>query len=266
MIIRIFAAAAALTMLVTVGCGDDDNGSTPGSSDQAILRLFDPAGGDALARTMLPEIGELPGEGWEETARDAFDDDDADGEDPFENLPSCQHLNELDVSLGSLGGSADDALPAGRAQVEYSRSVEGGILATSVEVETEITETVAETQSGWSIARSILTSDETKRCFEDLFSQAFAEQDETSQFTVEMASLDPLAAAPHDGVSLAFGMKLSMNRVELLDARFELHIWPYSNASVSVLLFSETEALTAELASQVLSTIDAKVVAAGAEQ
>lgn len=271
MITRAFAAVAAVSMLVAVGCGGDSKDpSTPGGDSQAILRLFDPAGGDAAARALLPELTDLPGEGWEETARDQFDDEGSDEEDPFQQLPSCEHLNELDgAGLGGLFGGAgedDDAPPAGRAQVEFSRTVQGGILPTTVEVETEITETVAETQAGWSIARSILTSDETKRCFEDLFAMAFAEEGESSQFGVEMSSLEPLATAPHDGVSLAFGMKMSSNGVQLLDARFEMHMWPYSNAGISVVIFSETEAATSEFVSQVLSTVDSKVEAAGSSQ
>lgn len=270
---RILAAVAALSVLVAVGCGgNNEDDAAPGGGEEPILRLFDPAGGDALARSMLPEPADFPGAGWEVTARDDFDDNNGEygdgygdeGGQPFPDLPSCQHLNEFAFSLpGQMNGSGDDGTPPGRAQIELSRTLQGATFPTSVEVEVEIAETVAEVQAGWSIARTLLTSDETKRCFEDLFRVAFAEQDGTGQVTAEATSLDPAAAAPHGGASLAFGIKVSMNDAELFDMHFEIHFWPYSNARVSVLIISEGDTLTPEVAADLLSAVDAKVVAAG---
>lgn len=264
---RLLAATAALSLLFA-GCSgaNNDDGRAPSNQDEPILRLFDPAGGDAVARATLPEPADLPGTGWEVTARDEFDDDTEDDE-LFQDLPSCQHLNDLAFSApGWMDGPGDDSPPAGRAQIELSRTVQGAILPTSVEVEVEIAETVAEMQAGWPIARTILTSEETKRCFEDMFSLAFAQEESTGQFTVEMSALEPLGSAPHDGVSLAFAMKMSMNRVELLDARMEMYMWPYSNAGITVLFFSESKGLTSDLVGDALSAVDGKVVAAGTAQ
>jgi hypothetical protein len=260
---RLLVGALAACALALAACSDSDNhgGNRPGSqADPAVTRLFDPAGGDALARRALPGVADLPGTGWEVTARDEFDDDDDDIGALFATIPSCGHLADLAFAPG-FGGD-DDHAPAGRAQVEFSRTTRGSMLPTSVEIEVEIAETVAETQTAWAVVRPLLTSEDTRECFRDLFVAAFAEGDPTGQLKVEMSDDEPLAASPQNGFAIAFGMKVFLGRTELLAGHFEMHFWPYSNAAVTVMIFTGSESLTPAIAAEILRVIDQKVRAA----
>lgn len=269
MLRTIALCSAGLLLFAACGGGDggDGNGSNGRNGGSGDGPRFDPARADELAHAALPAVDALPGAGWQVTATDEFGD--GDGGDSGEEFlamareePACQQLTDL-VGLGEVfdGGEADESV-LGRAQVEFQRPVGATTLPSNVEVEVEISETVADAQGGWNIARAFLQSDETGACLATLMGRAI-EEEADGLFTVKLESMAPLAPAPQDGAAVAFRMEIELAGVLSIDAVMGVYMWPYSNAAIQVTILGAEDELDAEAFAAILEAVDASVTAAG---
>jgi len=248
--------AGATLCLVACG-GDGDGGVGPGEA------LFDPADADAAAHAALPSPADMPGDGWEVTARDDFGDDDIDDFDAcFEEEEACNELAGLRELGGIFSGDADDEDSwVGRAQVELSRALDDDELPGSVDVEIEVYETVTETRSGWSIARGLIESGEFGECMEAVISQGFEDDPEVEGIDLELRVRDraTLAESPHGGA--AFGMEMEVSFAGIaFDAIQEIHWWPYSNAQVAVVISGPRDTTPREYVEDILERVDDAIV------
>ena len=252
-------ALGGLAVLLVSACGGDDDDIDAGPR-------FDPAMADELAHAAIPGEVDLPGSGWEITATDDFGDDD-DNDDEFMEFAAeedaCRQISDL-AALGNIMGADDDSSedePVGHAKTEFQRPAGPLDIPSSVEVEIEIEETVADIQGGWGIVRSILGSDDTSECFAALMSTVMARESE-GLFEVTLDAIDPPAAAPHDGVALAFRMEIEVTGITL-EAVMGLYMWPYSNAGIQVMIIGSEEDLGPDAFKDILAAVDASVRAAG---
>ena len=251
-------AALALALLVSACGGEDDDVADDGPR-------FDPARADELAHAALIGTSNLPGSGWEIAAEDDFDDDGDDGDEFLqfaEQEESCQHITDLAALGDIMGGDDDEDLPLGRAKVEFERDAGPMDIPSSVEVEIEIEETVADIQGGWGIARSILGSEDTSECFRALMGAVLAEESD-GLFEVSLESIDPPADPPGDGVALAFRMEIEISGLAAFEAVMGLYMWPYSNAGIQVMIIGSEEELEPDDFAAILDSVDSMVRAAG---
>jgi hypothetical protein len=258
---KVALATVSLAFLLLAACGDDGEGSS-NAGDEALFSVED---ADDLAHAAMVEPEDLPGDDWEVVARDAFDDDD-DGGAAFLELAqdeaACQQISDL-ATLGDIMGSeedGDEADFAGRAKIELERAVGADTVPSSVEVEVEILESVGDAQDGWGVARSILQSDDTADCIVSLMGAMMAEEVEGVEVTLE--TIEPLADPPDNGAALAFAMNLAVADILSIDAVMGLYMWPYSNATIQVVVLGDKEDMTGDVVAEIIEAVDAKVRAA----
>jgi hypothetical protein len=250
---------AACLPLVVAACGGDDNDEIFFEVEQA----------DQSAHAAMVGGPDLPGSGWEVTERDEPDDGSFDFEEAARNEAACSTFNDLAAlsKAGGIFGGGDDSEPAGRAQVMLERGAAGQVLPTSVEMEVEISPTVAEVQGPWQTAKAIVESDDFKRCVSQVISGLF--QTETAGTGVEM-TFAPLPAAsaspPHDGAAMAFQMMVRVPPVVNINALMEMYMWPYANAGTTLIVIGTAEQVTADLVGDLLESADGKVVQAERDQ
>jgi hypothetical protein len=234
-------------------------GACRGGGDSSPF--FDPAQADALAHQALPQQEDLPGSGWEVTAKDKFNDEDED-DGSFEELiasyPSCSHLSGL-AELGGLFGGDDSAdQPAGRAQIEFERLGRRAQMPSSVEVEIEIEKTVVEVEGGFGIIKEVIESEDTKRCLSDYLDEIV--EQEASGLQASMKPIDPTSTAPHEGAAMAFEFDMRFAGITL-DGIFEMYFWPYGNAGVTVVFGSSREDFSSDHVSETLKAVDRRIAA-----
>jgi hypothetical protein len=237
--------------------------------EDADLRVFfevDKA--DEAAHAAMVEPADLPGRGWEVTARDAGGDDNADSEflDMARREPACAQIASL-ASLGELGGifgdSVDNDAPAGRAQIELEQpSGSGAFMPVSLEVELEIERTASGVQSGWQIVKELLESEQTRNCIARVVNTMFREQFAESGLQMSLEIRAPQGTAPHGGATMAFAMSLRFPGVLAADGLMEMHFWPYGNGKVTVFVFGSREDMTQPFVRDLMKAVDDKIVKA----
>jgi hypothetical protein len=253
----LFFATAAAAVLVACGGGGDDNKT-----------FFEVDSADDAAHAAMFGPSDLPGSGWEITERDAEDDGDDgfDFEAAAKNEPSCSSFNDLSklsAAGGIFGGGDDDEdEPVGRAQIELTRTVAGGTLPTTAELEVEIQETVADVSGGWKIVKGFLESEDFGDCMANVITTMFESEESLNGIEIKMTPEKALASAPQDGASMAFNFTMTVPRVLTIDARMEMYMWPYGNAENSIQIMGEKNAITKSLVEDILKAADAKVVQA----
>lgn len=238
-----------------------------GSSSDDSGPFFNPSRADRLAHEALVVEADLPGSGWEVTARDEAEDA---GESDFLDMakaePACAQLASL-AALGDLGGifggsGEADGAPAGRAQVELQRPGAGGFLPVSLEVEVEIEQTVTEVQSGSQLAKGLLESDQTKNCIARVVNTMMKDQLAASGLQMTLEPRPSARPAPHDGATMGFLMSIRLPGVIALDAVMDMYFWSYGNGSVNALMFGPKEDMTPALIADLLKAVDEKVIKA----
>jgi hypothetical protein len=248
-------ALSLLAATLVAACGGDDD-------DASSTAFFDPAEADAVAHAALPAAGDLPGSGWDITGQDNFDaEDDSDFDELAAEEESCSHITDL-VALGSLvGGDGDEDEFAGRARVEFERAAGPESFPTAVEVEVEIMQTVADAQGGWSIARSILESDDTSDCIGALMTAAIADE-AAGLLEITLEATDPPADAPSNGAVLSFSLLMEVPGILEVEAILAMYFWPYANANVQVLVIGSTDDLDGDAVAAIVHAVDDSVRAA----
>jgi len=227
----------------------------------APAAFFAVANADALAHAALPSVEELVGNGWEVTSSDSFDKggDDLDFDKAVNEHAECAGLSGLTKIGGAFGDNTNEA-PAGRAQVEFDNQLQGDI-PSSIEVQIEIQDTVAEVQDGWGIAKQLMEGDAFKSCMLAIIPQAIAAQTEGMQ--VEISSRENSATPPENGFSIAFDMQITVAGTEIAMA-MEMYMWPYANASTTVTVLGSPDSFDAISVASALHTVERKLADAAA--
>jgi hypothetical protein len=239
--------------------GDDDGGTS-----EALDIFFAPENADALAHASLPDTVDLPGDGWEVTARDDFGEDDDDAFD-FEAFaatePACSQLSALSNVGGIFGGSDEGEPPAGHAQVEFENAQAEGLVPDSIEIEIEIEPTVSDVQGAWSLVKDLFGSSQTQDCMLALFDEVFGELGADDEIMIEVTAAQASSAAPNDGATMAFDIHMDISGIEL-DLAMEMYIWPYGNAKVTVTFMGTPDSLDAGVTGPTLDAVVEKLKAA----
>ena len=249
---------AVLCAFAFAACSGGDDG---GASD-AVAIFFAPANADALAHAALPAVADLPGSGWEITAQDDFgedDDDDLDFETFAATEPACAQLSGL-ANLGGIFGGGEDDEPAGRAQIEFENAMTESLLPSSIEVEVEIEETVAEVEGAWTLVKDLMESDETEACMLAVFDTMFGELAE-QDIEVEVMAAEASSDAPNNGATMAFDIHMDISGIEL-DMAMEIYFWPYGNAALTVSFLGTPDTLDADTTGPTLDAVAEKLKAA----
>lgn len=255
---------AGITLLA---CGGGD------SDEDAIFFEHDKA--PATVRAAMPQPADLPGGGWRITAEDDFGDESGSGESPFEALmktePACRNLSDLSAlsQLGGIfgGGDPEEGDPyVARAQVELEQSNPAVPVAPRLEVELEVMPTVEETTSSWTIFKSLMEADSTKACIAAMVNTMFDEQMAQSGLELKFEPVATSARPPRDSVGMSFAMTISMPQVISVDVMMHMYFWSYGNGKVSVMMMGPEEDMTTAFVTEILEAVDAKIVAAEANQ
>jgi hypothetical protein len=221
--------------------------------------FFDPARADEIAAGALLDPRDLSGGGWEVTAENDFDDEDDPSFDAaIEAEPRCAGLEGLETLFGDDG---DDAPPVGRAQRELSRVEESMLLPTSVQVEIEIFQTVAEVQGSWNLVRGLMEGDTFQECmramFAIAFTQGFTEDGGPQGVSVDVRPRET-AAPVENGMAIAYDIAADLAGLEVALA-MEMHMWPRGNAGVSVMFFATQDAFDTALVASAVRRVDGKL-------
>lgn len=265
----IVVAAAVAISLAACGGGSATKGGKANDSDgknpSAASQVFFPVDqADKLAHQAMPSVSDLPGPGWELTAQDEFDDDESD--DSFDqtlaNDPACAQLKALDSFGGAFGSSSDEKPPAGRARVEFANSVARSQIPTSVEVEAEIERTISEVEGAWGLVKDLLNGEQMQQCMLAAFRSAFADSSELAGVEADISPRKVSAAAPRDGATMGFDIHLRVAGITM-DMALEMYIWPYGNASATVMFIGVPDEINSQLTEPVLRVVDDKFAAAG---
>lgn len=252
-VVRLFAVFVVGTL---AACGDSD-GDTQGPVPDALFAVED---AEALAHAAMLDSADLPGDGWEVTAMDDFDDeDDGEFEEAMQNEPACSTISALS-GLGGIFEDDDDELPAGRAKVEFENATLDPRLPVGIKFEVEIEETVSEVQAGWGLAQEVIESEDFGACMLAVLPTAFAGEDMPEGTEIDVSLRDPSASAPNEGASMGFDMDIAVGTVQL-ELAIEMYMWPYGNAGISALFLGSRDALDSELIDSTLVAFDRKVIA-----
>jgi hypothetical protein len=255
---RASVALAASLGLVAMAC-DGGGGDDP---------AFDPEGGDQVAAAALPDAQDMPGEGWEVTDESSGPEEE-DAGPSFEEIagdePECDHITQLGA-LGALFSDAgDDEATVGVASRDLAQSNSDLVIPTSVSFEVEILETVGDAQDGWDVAKEIFEDDRTGTCFEAIFPELIAnEEDAPEGIKYTLTAREPSTEAPNNGAGMAFDLALEYRGAEFT-AALELYLWPYSNAGVTITFIGTPDNIDAELIDAVLEAADERVKASAEE-
>ena len=256
------AALGGLVLIGAVACGggdDSDGGGTGSSGGRGNNGAFiEPANADKAAHAAMLATSDLPGNGWEVTGRDEFDDSDDDNEfvSAMEGVRECETLSGLASLEGLLGDEDDD--PAGRANVSLERANANAPLPTSIEVEVEIAEDASNVQGSWSLVKQIIGGDDTANCMVAALNKMFKEE---IGFQATVTRGKASATPPQNGASMAFNIKLSVAG-QTLDMAMEMYFWPYANAEAQVMFSGPGGSLNSNLVGETLKKVDSKLVAA----
>ncbi|MEZ4503807.1 MAG: hypothetical protein R3C39_14390 [Dehalococcoidia bacterium] len=250
-------AAALAAAAIVLGCTGD-------SADEPSVDLtpaFDPQSADAAAHDALLAAADLPGSGWEVTARDDFEDGDFDFEAAMSGVEACASMEQL-AAFGSMFGedSSDQAEYVGHAQIEFTRVDVGFDLPDTVEVEIAVNATVTETRAGWSLVKTMIESDEFSGCMVAALQQAFHDDPEMEGMTVRVEAVpaSELPAAPNDGAGFAMTMQIGIAPISF-DMGLHMYTWPHSNGEITVTFTGPAEHLTDDYVRDVLERVDAKI-------
>jgi hypothetical protein len=259
---------AIVALAAFTGCrggGKDDSappaGTQPAGETPAPDGLFfPPDDADALAHAALPQVSDLPGTGWDVTARDEFDNDSE--EDEFDralaNEPACTELNAFESLEGVFDSGGGGDLPAGRAQIEFIDARSASPIPRSVEVSVEIERTVSEGEGALGVVKDLLESEEMQACLLAAFNAGFAEfgRARDAQITVMPRQLS--AEVPNDGATIAYDIDLAVASVQL-DLAMEVYVWALANATTTVVVLGPPDAVNNELIAPVLASVDARL-------
>jgi hypothetical protein len=258
----VILGVAALTMIAVSACSGSEDGDVDATESGDIVgeAVFDTQDADAAAHAALPAATDLPGTGWEVTARDEFDDDDDEFDRYLEEEPACRQFAEMDDLPGFLGGGDDEDEPLGRAQVEYSRVFDPDEFPDTVEVEVEVFESVADVQAGWGFTKDLFESEEMAECFEAAFARSFEDDPEMEGFEIELdvRPRDSLAESPRGGAAIGFDLSMEFVGFEF-EVRMEIHFWPHGNAEITTGVSGTRDRMTRSHAAEVLAAVDAAV-------
>ncbi|MGE0134612.1 MAG: hypothetical protein AB7L91_10930 [Dehalococcoidia bacterium] len=244
------ALVVAVTAVVAVGCGDDD-------SDFGTVKLAFPLDqADRVAHAALPRVSELPGTGWEVTARDEFSSDSesrGEAERFMASDPACAAIAQLP---GFDDAEAGDDPPYARAQVEFQRPGRGLVaLPSTVGVSVEVEETSVGVQGAWSLVRPLLESGDFERCMAKLVEQTAAPSNGRTPVSITVTPKEGSVTPPQGGVVFAFDFSVQAS-VITVDASMEMYLWPYSNAEVTVMFTSAHGDLSADDIEATLRAVD----------
>jgi hypothetical protein len=195
-----------------------------------------------IAEDALLRESDLPGNGWQETARDEFDDDDEDG--GFPDTDACEALNDLI----SETDDEDDDDEFAKTNVTFSREARSQA-EVPFEVEAEII--VHEgTSSGDDLAEQfeeILDGADFDDCMEEFIAQTAEDAGGTGQYRRREPSVD----APDGGAALAFGFVIEIQNVRV-EAVGEMYFWNEKHVESQLFLFGPPALFNEDLVEDVL--------------
>ncbi|MFN0096061.1 MAG: hypothetical protein ACKVVT_14965 [Dehalococcoidia bacterium] len=231
--LRALAAVTTASALVLGACG---GGSEP---------AFDPVGADSIAHNAMLIVEDLPGEGWAVTEVDQFDDD--------QELPAdteaCRALDRARTAVRD----AVQTSRAGRAKTEFSREHDSGF-ETTVEATVNVFNDEAAPKRAFAAAEKEYSAKNVTDCFRAALSEGLG-----PEFKLTATTATPQAAAPEGGIARAVAVTLEAGG-EKLDLRFEVYLWRFSNAGITVSLNGTTEDLPKDVSVAAVGKVQAKLV------
>jgi len=224
-------AVVAAGVAAVVACG--------GSGNPA----FDPKKADALAHTALITTDELPGKGWAVTATDDFADDEklsatadtsackaVDGKTPeMDRLSTKNREGRAKVSLEQEAG-AEDVFPV---SIDESISIFSSNSAPS---------------EAMKIFREVVSGRDFRTCMSDMMKAAVGSG---SGVEVKLSDAKASRPAPEGGLATAFRIDISAQD-EKASMQFEIYIWQFENAGISLQFTGPADKVDAKLVASVL--------------
>jgi hypothetical protein len=191
--------ALLILPLAAFGCGGDDDDP---KIDQDTAE-------DIAEKALLAET-HLPGNNWQETARDDFAES-----DDFPETEACEELNEFFEDLD------DGDEPLAATNVTFERAPTGDApIPFEVEAEIEVHEGTSEDINLGEEAEQLLEDANFDDCMEDFVAQVADEIGAEGEYERR----DPGEDAPGDGFAMSFVMRLTLQGQEF-EAVGELYIW-----------------------------------------
>ena len=198
-----------------------------------------------IADAALLVIGDLPGNGWEETARDEADEDDSN----FPDTDACEALNEL------ISEEDDDDGELVTTNVTFGRAPRNQA-ETALEVQAELVvhEGTAEDRDLADEFAEILEESQFNECMEDFLQQTAAEIGGRGEYRERDPSADP----PRNGAALAFEFSLEAQGARF-EAAAEMYFWNRGHVESQLFLFGPPELMKADFIEEVLEKAEDRV-------
>ncbi len=219
--------------------------------------VFDPARADELAHAAMIEAGALPGERWEITGNDEFEEGGVVG-DIEGSAPSCAGITEESERLIGVAETAR----AGRSNRQFSRPGPDP----NLDVETEVLVTLDVMKDADTVAslvsdyRDLFGDDGLGTCLSDTLRESIGEDEGTA--TLEVVT--PQAEAPDGAVTLAFVINVTSAEINGV-LRYELYAWQAGNAMATAVVRGQADDIDRDLAQAAVDAMTDSVgrVAAG---
>jgi hypothetical protein len=249
--VPLFIATVAAAVLLS--CGDDGD-------DPAFFEV-ETANDAAHAAMLAPS--DLPGNGWEITARDDLGDT-SDSVEAARNEPACAAFAEIQAlkEPGSLFGKDDAEGRVGHAQIELTRADSSRALPTTASLEVEILPTVSEVEEDWKPIKDAFASGNLVDCMAKLALAEFRSDEAYEGIDLRLVPATALADPPQDGESAALTLSFAIPGVPPIEMQLETYYWFYANAKNAVQIAGMKDAVTKSLVEDILEAADSKVVQA----
>lgn len=225
--------AAGLAALAMAACGGGDDEIT---EDEA----------EDIAAAALLRQSDLPGNGWQETDRDNFEED----EDDFPDTDACNQLNDLFQDLKDEG---DD--PLAETNVNYAREEEP--ISLEVEASVAVHATTAKRIDLQERGDDVFGDAGFDDCMED-FAEAAGED---IGGTGEYDRRDPSGEVPDNGFALAFAFTLRVQG-QTAEVVGEMYIWQEGRAQVQLSILGTPEQVDEDLVQDIIDEAKDRVSAA----
>ena len=224
-------AAIAVSIAALVGCG--------GSGSPA----FDPKKADALAHTALITTDELPGKGWYVTATDDFEEDQKLSDTA--NTSACKAVDGKTPEMDRVSTKNRE----GRAKVTLEQEAGADdIFPISIDESISIFSSNSAPSEAMKLFREVVSGRDFRTCMSDMMKAAVG-----SDSGVEVKLVDAKASrpAPEGGLATAFRIDISAQG-EKASMQFEIYIWRFENAGVSLQFTGPSDKVDAKLVGAVL--------------
>ena len=192
---------------------------------------------DFAAHLMVLSPEELPGDGWDTTATDKF-------EDSSDDIPNTQACKDSALKTKALEDNISSSR-AGRAQVELTQNVSAKG-PTQVQSTADVYKT-ADALKGFVDANKVIYQGGAfKDCLLATFKSA------TNDDGITLKSVDPSSSAPSNGFAVAFEVNLPSIKSTM---RFEFYGWSDDNGLFSVSVNGDPSQVKSSLTDQALQSM-----------